>query len=81
MSRTINDVTLYDLMAEDLSVWIGNNKKFGFDLHIEGDDMGMAIQAEGVHPYAMDSFADMCRRFLYSYDRALEREELQLKVA
>ncbi len=80
MSRTINDVTLYDLMAEDLSVWIGNNKKFGFDLHIEGDDRTLAIEDQGVHPYAIESFADFCRRFLYSYERAIEREEM-LKVA
>ncbi len=71
--RTLNQVTLYDLMAEDLSVWIGENKKFGFDLHIEGDDRETAVEAEGIHPCAMQSFADVCRRFLYSYDKLGEK--------
>ena len=34
----MNEISLYDLMAQDLTVWIAKNKKFGFDLCIEGDD-------------------------------------------
>lgn len=76
MSRTINEVTLYDLMAEDFTVWVGKNKKFGFDLEIEGDDETLKIEEAGVHPYAMESFADLCRRFLHFYDKA--NNELQV---
>jgi len=69
MSRTIEDVTLYDLMAENFSVWVGKNKKFGFDLEIEGDDDTLTIEGSGIHPCAMESFADLCRRFLHFYDK------------
>jgi hypothetical protein len=70
-------------MAEDFSVWIGNNKKFGFDLQIEGDDPNEVIDEEGVHPYAMESFADLCRRFLYFYDKIkiADEAEFDRKVA
>jgi len=78
MSRTINEITLYDLMAEDFSVWVGKNKSFGFDLQIEGDDTTLAIEEKGVHPFAMESFADLCRRFLYFYDKVKAKEESEL---
>lgn len=74
MSRNICEVTLYDLMAEDFTVWVGKNKQFGFDLEIEGDDETLKIEESGVHPYAMDSFADLCRRFLHFYDKANSQE-------
>lgn len=78
MSRTICDVTLYDLMAEDFSVWVSKNKQFGFDLQIEGDDAELAIEEKGIHPFAMESFADLCRRFLYFYDKVKAKEESEL---
>lgn len=78
MCRTMNDVTLYDLMAEDYSVWVSKNDKFGFDLQIESDDCDLAINEKGVHPYAMESFADLCRRFLYFYDNIKIKEEADL---
>ncbi len=71
--KTIEEVTLYDLMAEDLDVWVTANSKFGFDLQIEGDD-GVMVEAEGIHPFAADSFADFCRRYLASYDKAELKE-------
>ncbi len=68
--KTINDVTLYELMAEDLDLWIEPNKKFGFDLEIDGDEYAIKLNEKGIHPYAMESFACLCRRFLHCYDRA-----------
>ena len=55
MSRNMCEVTLYDLMAEDFSVWVGKNKQFGFDFEIEGDDETLKIEESGVHPCAMGS--------------------------
>jgi hypothetical protein len=75
MKSDINKVTLYDLMAEDFTVWIARNKKFGFDLTIEGDDPTEQITINGVHTDAMQSFSDFCRRFLYFYDK-LQDDEL-----
>lgn len=68
--RTINDVTLYDLMSEDLDVWVcPDYKGFGFRIEIDNCE-GEEIVSEGdVHPYAMDSFACFCRRYLASYDK------------
>ena len=69
---TMNDITLYDLMAEDLTVWIQKNKKFGFDLTIEDENNNETIEISGVHSAAMESFSDFCRRFVEIYDLAKE---------
>ena len=68
--KNMNDISMYDLMAEDLTVWVNKNKKFGFDLQIEGDDPTERIEINGVHSCAMESFSDFCRRFVYFYDKA-----------
>ncbi len=73
----MNNITLYDLMAEDLEVWVTRSKKFGFDLQIENENGETIVNEEGVHPYAMESFAAMCRQFLYFY----EKSNTQLEVA
>jgi hypothetical protein len=77
MKNDMANVTLYDLMAEDFSVWIKQNPKFGFDLCIEGDDPTERIEINGVHSAAMESFSDFCRRFVYFYDRIHEKEEME----
>lgn len=75
MSRNICEVTLYDLMAEDFTVWVGKNKQFGYDLHIEGyDNDSPEIEEEGVHPCAIDSFAEFCKKFLSQYERLQNKE-------
>lgn len=66
---SMNDMSLYDLMAEDLDVWVGASG-FGFKLQIE-DAQGNSMINEGcLHPYAAESFADFCRRYLTCYERA-----------
>lgn len=77
--KDTSNITLYDLMAEDLSVWIKRNKKFGFDLQIEGDDPTERVEISGVHSAAMESFSDFCRRFLHFYDK-LQDEELKENI-
>lgn len=76
MRNDTTQISLYDLMAEDLSIWIKRNKKFGFDLSIMGDDPTETIEISGVHSFAMESFSEFCRRFLSFYDQ-LKEDELQ----
>lgn len=66
----MENVTLYDLMAEDLDVWVSKNSKFGFDVQIENENGETIVDEKGVHPCAADSFADFCRRYLAFYDKA-----------
>lgn len=74
MKTESTEITLYDLMAQDMTVWVQRNKKFGFDLLIEGDDPTDRIEISGVHSYAIESFSDFCRRFLYFYDQLKDDE-------
>jgi hypothetical protein len=74
--KTLNEITLCDLMAEDLDVWMKKEtNNFGFNLQIDDENGEVLLDAEGVHPYAADSFADFCRRYLASYDAALNRTQ------
>lgn len=70
--KTTGDITLYDLMAEDLDVWVSKNSKFGFNLEINGEDGEPLVEESGIHPFAADSFAHFCRRYLSCYNRAAE---------
>lgn len=70
----MNEITLYDLMAEDLDVWLVKSKGFGFDLEIDGESGDELVREKGIHPAAADSFADFCRRYLACYDKVTARE-------
>ncbi len=65
----INTMTVYDLMAEDMGVSVAKNKKFGFNLHIEGERGEALVNAEGIHPFAAESMASFCRQYLMGYER------------
>jgi hypothetical protein len=67
--KTVSDITLYDLMAEDLDVCVTSNKTSGFDLQIDGENGESLVDEKGVHSCAADSFADFCRRYLACYDK------------
>jgi hypothetical protein len=69
MSKSISEITLYDLMAQDYNIWIKKNKCFGFDLQLDTDDVESAVAESGIHPVAMEGFAELCRSFLHFYDR------------
>jgi len=64
-----NEITLYDLMAEDLDIWVCKNKAFGFDLQIDNDNGETIVDEKGIHPFAADSFAAFCRSYLAFYER------------
>ena len=67
--KTINEITLYDLMAEDLDVHLTINKRIGFDLTIDDENGEELVNDQAIHPYAMESLAEFCRRYLVSYDK------------
>lgn len=72
--KSISEITLYELMAEDISVWLCKNRKFGFDLEIDGETWEPIVKEEKIHPCAAESFASFCRRYLDCYERAIKDE-------
>lgn len=68
MTRTICELSVYDLGGEDSEVWLSKNKQFGFDLEVTLED-GVVYEELGLHPYAAESLADFCRQYLRSYER------------
>jgi hypothetical protein len=72
--KTLQDITLYDLMAEDLDIWLTKSKSFGYDLQIDDENCQEIVNEEGLHPYATESLADFCRKYLAFYDKATESE-------
>lgn len=66
--RTIHDLTVAELMGDDHSVWLGKNKEFGYILEIENEE-GKTIIEKYIHPYAAESLADFCRRYLGFYEK------------
>jgi len=72
--KSISNITLYELMAQDLDVWVSRSNKQGFKIEIDDEEGQSLVCDEPVHPYAMESFADFCRRYLSSYDRVIARD-------
>lgn len=66
--KTMNDITLHDLMGQDLDVWMKKDS-FGFNLQIDDENGDIMIDEGNVHPFAAESFADFCRRYLACYDK------------
>jgi len=72
---SINDITLFDLMAQDYDVWMTKNDDFGYNLEIDDENCEMRVRESELHPCAADSFAVFCRSFLACYDRASRKED------
>jgi hypothetical protein len=70
--QSIHDITIADIMGEDLNIWIGKNKEFGYIMEIDGEN-GRALSEKCIHPFAMESMAYFCRRFLGFYDQLEEK--------
>lgn len=64
----LNGISLYDVMSEDLTLWVGKNKQFGFVMELENED-GDVMKESCIHPYAMESMANFCQRFLNFYEK------------
>lgn len=71
--KTLQDITLYDLMADSHEVWIKPNDKFGFDLTIDTDAGEPLLEECGIHLFATNALAEFCRDYLAIYDQALKR--------
>lgn len=74
MIKSLCEISVYDLGATDHCVWLKKNKKFGFDLEIENDEEQSVYKEEGIHPYALESIASFCRRFLHGYNSVMDKE-------
>lgn len=68
--KTIDDITLKDLISEDLFMWVDNTKMGDdlFKLQIENSD-GERIVEDLVTYDEIEDYASMCRRFLSLYER------------
>jgi len=72
--KNICTITLYDLMSEDLEVWVSKDKHFGFNLEIDDENYEPLIREEMIHHAAAASFADFCRNYLKAYEFATKSE-------
>ena len=70
-TKTINDITLYELAGIDHEVSIKKNKEFGFDVTIINEEDGLFIEP-GLHPYAAESLAMFCKQYLDAYTKIAE---------
>lgn len=68
--KTIKEVSLYDLMAEDLGVWIKIDEKFGFNLQIDDENGDILMDEKNIHPFSAESFANFCGSYLLAYEKA-----------
>lgn len=71
--KSVHALSLGDLMGEDYGIWIQKNKEFGFDIEIENEDTQTVIREKGIHPYALEGFAQFCRNFLDCYSKFEEQ--------
>jgi hypothetical protein len=67
--KTISNITLYELMTEDLDVWVSRSDNQGFKIDIDKEDGEILVSEAGINKCAADSFADFCRRYLACYDK------------
>jgi len=72
--KSVGEITLYDLMAEDLDVWLGGDNKFGYVLNIDDENGQELVNERGIHPFAIESLADFCRRYLACYNKITKSE-------
>src|ERR1700743_1402480 len=67
MEKPLDEISLYQLMAEGRYIWLDKNKKFGFDFEIHDEDSPYTKYCEKeIHPCAIEGLASFCRRFLNS---------------
>lgn len=71
--QSIHELSIGDVMGEEMDVWMTKNKKFGFDLEINNED-GEVIVEETIHPCAVESFARFCKNFVHFYEQAIARD-------
>jgi hypothetical protein len=65
--KVIGELNVEDLMGIDHEVWLKKTDK-GFKLEIENSEDQVTFTGDAIHPYAIESMAAFCRRFLFFYD-------------
>lgn len=74
VKKTLDTVTLYDIMAEDNYVWVKKNDGYGYSIEIEDQyHIEPYLKEPSVSPEAMESMAHFCRRFLDMYNQLEEK--------
>lgn len=79
--KSIRDVTLNDLMSTNTYPWVARTKcnhghlnQDTYILELENDEQVQPFLVEtGLHPAAMESLADFCRRYLGFYEKLGEQ--------
>lgn len=74
--KTVHSMTLADISGEDHSLWLGKNSHWGYDLCIENDDCEVILHDKQIHPYAIESLALFCKRFLDAYANHCDKDGL-----
>jgi hypothetical protein len=67
--KSMNELSLYELMADEYDVWLKKDKQFGFNLEINDWDGKLLIQEKNIHPAAAEGFAVFCRAYLACYEK------------
>jgi hypothetical protein len=73
IKKTLSSLSMYELMADEVDVWVTKSKGFGFTLHLDGYDYEMV--EEEIHPCAMEGLADFCNSYLRFYNKAIEQDK------
>jgi len=71
--KTTNQVTLYDLMAEDMDVWLIKRKDKEFEMQIDDENGRTIVEEDEIHPFAVEAFARFCRNYLRTFENANKR--------
>lgn len=71
--KTIKDITLKDLMTENLYISAVQDKFMHdhYNLQIEDEEGGIVLYEAGLDEDEIDQYAKMCRQFLSIYDRRM----------
>jgi len=74
--KSINTITLSDLMAEPYKIGILKNDQFGYDLCLFSESRENYIYEKGIHPVAMESFYKFCKEIIEKYDHRLNFDKM-----
>lgn len=75
--QSIHELSIGDIMGEEMDVWMTKSNGLGFDLEINNED-GEVIIEETIHPCAAEAFARFCRNFVHFYEESLRRQALRV---
>ena len=65
--KGLEDINLYDLMAEDHRAYLYKTASGDFNLEIDDEDSKTILEEVKLHKYALESLANFCKSFLHYY--------------